>query len=118
MRLVYILIGIFSVALGVLGVALPLLPTTPFLLLAAWAFARSSPRLERWLTTHPRLGPPIEAWRARRAIPTRVKVISLATMLASLLYILLLSGLPLAAQIGSALLLAACAAFIATRPAD
>lgn len=118
MRSIYILIGIFAVALGVLGIALPLLPTTPFLLVAAWAFAKSSPRLERWLTTHPRLGPPIEAWRTRRAIPTRVKIISLSTMLASLLYILFLSAIPLAGQIGAALLLAGCATFIATRPAE
>lgn len=118
MRLVYILIGIAAVALGVLGIALPLLPTTPFLLIAAWAFAKSSPRLEHWLVTHRRLGPPIAAWRERRAIPTRVKIISLSTMAASLLYIFFLSSIPLAGQIGSAVLLAACATFIATRPAS
>ena len=117
MRLVYMLLGVVAVALGVIGIALPLLPTTPFLLLAAWAFAKSSPRLEQWLVSHPRLGPPIEAWRARGAIATRVKIVALATMSVSLLYILIFTGLPVAAKLGSGLILAACATFIATRPA-
>ncbi|UVC11420.1 YbaN family protein [Rhizobium sp. TH2] len=117
MRFIYISIGVTAVALGIIGIALPLLPTTPFLLLAAWAFAKSSPRLEHWLVNHPRLGPPIEAWRLRGAIPTRIKVIALATMSLSLLYILALSSLPVIAKIGSGLILAACATFISTRPA-
>jgi uncharacterized membrane protein YbaN (DUF454 family) len=117
MRFIYIVIGVVAVALGVLGIALPLLPTTPFLLIAAWAFAKSSPRLEHWLVHHQRLGPPIEAWRARGAISTRIKVVALTTMSVSLLYILLLSGLPVIAKIGSGLILAGCATFIATRPA-
>ena len=77
MRLVYIAIGCTAVVLGVAGIFLPLLPTTPFLLLAAWAFARSSPRLEAWLVRHPRLGPPISAWRERGAIPARAKIVAI-----------------------------------------
>jgi uncharacterized membrane protein YbaN (DUF454 family) len=118
MRLLYILLGLIAVALAVAGVVLPLLPTTPFLLVAAWAFAKSSPRLERWLVTHPRLGPPIDAWRERGAIGTRVKVVSLSTMAASLIYITLFSGFPLVAKAASAALLAACATFIASRPSS
>jgi uncharacterized protein len=118
MRIIYISIGVVAVVLGVLGIVLPLLPTTPFLLVAAWAFAKSSPRLERWLVDHPRLGPPIEAWRTRGAIGTRVKIIALSTMALSLLYILVFSGLPVVAKAGSGLILAACGTFIATRPAS
>jgi uncharacterized membrane protein YbaN (DUF454 family) len=117
MRFIYISIGVVAVALGVLGIALPLLPTTPFLLVAAWAFAKSSPRLEHWLVNHARFGPPIEAWRARGAIPTRVKIVALVTMCLSLLYILIFSSLPVVAKVGSGLILAACATFISTRPA-
>ena len=68
MRLVWIGIGVVSVVLGVLGIVLPLLPTTPFMILAAWCFAKSSPRLHGWLLAHPRFGPMIVDWRDHRAI--------------------------------------------------
>ena len=66
-------LGIVSLALGIAGIFLPLLPTTPFLLLSAWLFVRSSPRLYAWLTNHPRLGPYIRNFRENRAIPLRVE---------------------------------------------
>ena len=70
--------GVVSLALGVAGIFLPLLPTTPFLLLAAWLFVRSSPRLYAWLMNHPRLGESIRNFRENRAIPMRVKIVSVA----------------------------------------
>lgn len=60
-------------ALGLVGVFLPLLPTTPFLLLAAACFLRSSPRMHARLMAHPQLGPYIEQWRRERSIPLRAK---------------------------------------------
>jgi uncharacterized membrane protein YbaN (DUF454 family) len=118
MRFVYIVIGCIAVALGVAGIFLPLLPTTPFLLVAAWAFAQSSPRLEAWLNNHPRLGPPLAAWRERRAIPVRAKLLAAVGMSASLAYMLLSSSVPVAAKIAATLLLAACATFVLTRPSS
>lgn len=73
-------LGIVSLALGIAGIFLPLLPTTPFLLLSAWLFMRSSPRLYSWLTNHPRLGPYIRNFRENRAIPLRVKVVAVTTV--------------------------------------
>lgn len=74
------LIGLSATAAGIAGIVLPLVPTTPFLLLAAYAFARSSPILHNWLVTHPALGRPIEDWHRHRAIGRRVKAISIAVM--------------------------------------
>ena len=77
-RLLYRTLGLAMVGLAIAGVFLPLLPTTPFLLVAAWAFARSSPRLNAWLWGHPRLGPFLRGWEERRAIPRSAKLLALA----------------------------------------
>ena len=63
MRTVWLILGFFFTGLAMIGVILPLLPTVPFLLLAAFCFARSSDRFHRWLVEHPTLGPPIRDWR-------------------------------------------------------
>jgi hypothetical protein len=73
MRSVYLVLGFIFIALGFVGAFLPVLPTTPFLILATTCFARSSPRLESWLLSHPRFGPSLRAWRERGAIPLRAK---------------------------------------------
>ena len=70
------ILGALSLALAVVGIFLPLLPTTPLLLLAAWCFVRSSPRLYTWLMSHPTLGPYIRNFRENKAIPLHVKVVS------------------------------------------
>lgn len=118
MRLIYISIGGIAVVLGVIGIFLPLLPTTPFLLVAAWAFAKSSPRLDAWLATHPRLGPPLRDWRERGAVPGRAKTIAVVGMAASLIYILLVPSIPAYGKIVAAIVLACCATFILTRPSS
>jgi uncharacterized membrane protein YbaN (DUF454 family) len=71
--------------LGVAGIFLPLLPTTPFLLLAAWLFARSSERWYRWLLEHKRLGPYLQAFLRDHAIPLKIKVVSISMLWATLL---------------------------------
>jgi hypothetical protein len=78
LRLVFLGLGWLFVGLGALGIPLPVLPTTPFLLLAAACFARSSTRLHRWLLASPLFGPIIRHWHATRTIPARAKVSAVA----------------------------------------
>ena len=73
--------GVIALFLGLLGVLLPGLPTTPFVLLAASCFAKASPRLHRWLTQHRYLGPMVRDWEAHRSLPLRVKWLSTSMML-------------------------------------
>ena len=75
-----------SLALGILGIFLPLLPTTPFLLLTAALYFKSSPRLYNWLLNQKHLGPYIRNFRENKAIPLRAKIISISLMWITMLY--------------------------------
>lgn len=77
-KVLLIILGSISLALGVIGIFVPLLPTTPLLLLAAALYFRSSPKLYDWLLNHPRLGTYIRNFREHRAIPLRVKIVSVS----------------------------------------
>ena len=115
MRTLWLAIGLFFLGLGLLGVLLPVLPTTPFLLVAAAAFAKSSPRLHGWLLGHPMLGPPIRNWEDNGAISQGAKRLAISTMVVvfGLSLWLGLSWKILAAQ---GALMGVGAAFILTRP--
>ena len=80
MRYVLLAVGWLSVALGVIGIFLPVLPTTPFLLLAAACFVRSSRRFYDWLVTHPRLGPWFRDYLEGNGIPLKGKIYAIVTM--------------------------------------
>lgn len=113
-RTLWILAGFGFVALAVVGVLLPVVPSTPFAIGAAACFARSSPALERWLLEHRWFGPSIHAWRENGAIPAGVKLVSLCCMAVSGVGLTLTA--PPAVAIGGGVVLAGSAAFIATRP--
>lgn len=85
MKFILTFFGTLSLALGVAGIFLPVLPTTPFLLLSAALYFRSSPRLYEWLMNHPHLGEYIRNFREHNAIPLRVKIISVSLVWITLL---------------------------------
>ena len=114
-RALWLLLGMVAVGLGAVGVVLPLLPTTPFLLLAAFAFARSSERWHQWLVNHQIFGPLIEDWNRYGAISRSAKTVSVLSMLAVVLISVALKvpALVLAIQ---AMVLMMVAIFVLSRP--
>jgi hypothetical protein len=114
----FILIGIgwIAVGLGFIGVFLPLLPTTPFLLIAAWAFAHSSPRFRGWLLDHPVFGRMIRDWQDNGAIPLSAKILAVAMISGSLIWLLVWSGLSTVILAIAGICLLGAASFILSRP--
>ncbi|MEH6814804.1 MAG: YbaN family protein [Motiliproteus sp.] len=94
MNIVYRTVGVISLGLGTLGAFLPLLPTTCFVLLAAWCFAKSSPRWHAWLLSNKLLGGTLVRWQRYRCISSKTKYIATASMLASGSYSLLMLANP------------------------
>ncbi|GAB4014250.1 MAG: hypothetical protein Fur0010_12160 [Bdellovibrio sp.] len=88
-KTILIVVGITSLALGIVGIFLPLLPTTPFILLSAACFSRSSKRLHGWLLTRPHLGSIIRDWDQRGAISIKAKIISTIMIVALFSYTLI-----------------------------
>jgi len=82
------LLGLLCVLLGIIGVALPVMPTTPFLILALACFARSSAALESWLLNHPRFGKTLQHWRAHQAVPVKAKYAAGIGMLIGFIFLL------------------------------
>lgn len=80
------LLGLISLALGIMGAFVPVLPTTPFLLLSAALFLRGNRKLYNWLMNHPRMGTYITNFVKHKAVPLRVKIVSIATLWLTLLY--------------------------------
>ncbi len=72
--------GAASLLLGLVGIFVPLLPTTPFILLSAFCFSRGCARCEAWLLSHPRWGPMVRDWREQRAVPLRAKQLASVMM--------------------------------------
>lgn len=108
-------LALACVGLGSAGAVLPLVPTTPFLLVAAWAASRSSPRLHVWLYDHPRFGPLLRDWRDHRALHPRTKAVALALIALSWLF-MIVSVESVPARIAASIVILTVATFLATRP--
>lgn len=83
-----LLLGLVFFGLGFVGAFIPGLPTTPFMLLALWCFARSSERFHQWLLHHKIFGPPIQRWEKHRVISLKAKAIAVVSMALSFGYLL------------------------------
>lgn len=110
-----IALGTLMLALGIVGAFLPVMPTTIFLIVAAWCFGRSSPRIETWMLDHPRFGPALRAWREEGAIPRRAKIMAWTGMTLGYGLFLLRRPDPLVAT-AVAVFIAGGAFYVATRP--
>ncbi|WP_110687884.1 YbaN family protein [Salinicola aestuarinus] len=112
---IYVTLAAISFALGFIGLFLPIMPTTCFMLAAVWLASRGSPRFASWIRNHPRFGPPIQAWERERAIPKHAKIMAVGMLTVSCLIIALtvsILALKLALIAGLSLL----AVWIVTRP--
>lgn len=115
MRLIWLLLGFASLALGLIGAFLPLLPTVPLILLSAYFFSKSSERLHNWMLSHNVFGPWINDWRSNGAIIRRVKIYATVSILAALAIPFFLGLRPLIIII-QLVVLSCVLIFIWTRP--
>ena len=114
-RLAWAAAGWLSLGLAVVGIVLPLLPTTPLVILAAFCFSKGSPRLRRWLIGHKTFGPIIRDWEARGAIARPIKALACSIM-AMVLGVSIWAGLPGFVIAIQAICMGGAATYILTRP--
>jgi hypothetical protein len=108
--------GWICVALGAVGIIMPLFPTTPFLLVAVWAFSKSSPELAERIRNHRIAGRYVREWQDEGVIPVGAKVIAVAMMAAMLAYLQFWSDAPAWVVVAAAIAMAGIAGFILSRP--
>lgn len=114
-RPVYLTLGFTSVALGIIGVILPVMPGTIFFIMAAYFFGKSSERFENWVLNHPKYGPPVVRWQKYRAINRQGKIAALTGMSIGI-FCLLVSSIAMSGKIFGILFILICALYVGTRP--
>ena len=115
-RRLWVATGGIALGVGMIGVVVPLLPTTPFLILAAWCFSRGSRRLHAWLIGHRTFGPPVRDWREHRAISPKSKL-SAVIAVALIFALSVVLQAPTWAIVMQGIVLAGVVVFLVTRPA-
>ncbi|WP_019219172.1 YbaN family protein [Bartonella florencae] len=118
LRICYYVAGCAMIVLAVIGIVLPIMPTVPFLLIASWCFARSSPRFHRWLHNHPVFGPPIKQWEEKKAVSTFIKILAVISIAGGFLSFLIIAHPVLWFALLVAALLLLIAIYIVTRPSS
>lgn len=114
-RSFWFIIGICALALGAIGIVLPLLPTTPFIILSAFAFGKSSPSFRAWLVRNKVFGPMIADWEANGAIAPRYKMIATTMMVGAFALSVWMGVKPIVLVI-QAIVLIAAASYVLSRP--
>jgi uncharacterized protein len=115
-RFLYLALGWLSVGLAIIGVILPLLPTAPFLILAVWAFSRSSPALAEKIRSNKTFGPLVQKWQDHGIIPVKAKIAAVVMMSVTGSYLLLFSPAPLWASIAACTTMVLAAVYVLSRP--
>lgn len=114
-RLAWLVVGLLALGFGAVGVVLPLLPTTPFVLFAAFAFTKGSPRMRSWLVGHNIFGPMIRDWETNGTIALRYKIMACSVMTASLIGSYF-AGFQMRILIIQVVVMSIAAAYVLTRP--
>jgi len=118
MRIIFFTLGWTFFGLGLLGAFLPVLPTTPFMLLALFMFAKSSERFHYWLYHHRLFGPPLQSWHQHRVISVKTKILSVSMMSLSLLYVVFFSDISVWLIVMTGLLMGYGAWFVLSKPSQ
>ncbi len=118
MRPLLFVLGWLLFGVGFIGVFVPVLPTTPLMLLALWCFSRSSDRFHDWLYTHKHFGPPLQLWHKHRVIPLAAKLVALVFMGGSLVYVFVFLTIPTWAKTLMSVSMAFGLWFILTKPSS
>lgn len=116
LRRFYLVIGWLMVICAFIGIFLPILPTVPFLIVAAWCFSRSSPRFSHWLYNHPLFGPPLKRWEERGAINMPAKCMAIGGMTGGFFIVFFFVSPPLWVTITLGTVLLVTAIYIISRP--
>lgn len=117
-RALYFSFAWLFIVIGVIGIFLPLLPTTPFLLLAAWCFSKSSERFHSWLLDHPTLGPPVRDWQGHGVIRRPAKIAATVAMALAIMFPMVLVKVPMWAKWFTVVTTTCVMTFIWTRPSS
>ncbi|WP_126456624.1 YbaN family protein [Sulfuriflexus mobilis] len=117
-KALYAIFGWAFFATGVIGAFLPVLPTTPFMILALWMFSKSSQRFHDWLYHHKLFGPSLQRWQQHRVIPLKAKLLSVSMISFSLVLMLVYSSIPPWAKAGVTLFMLYGAAYVLSKPSQ
>ena len=115
-RALYFALAWLFFAIGFIGVFLPVLPTTPFMILALWSFSKSSERFHNWLYSHKLFGPPLQLWNEHHVIPVIAKRFSIFFMIASLVYLYFFATVPNWVMLLATIVMAYGCWFILSKP--